>query len=264
LGRTPDLLVNTHAHVDHFGGNVRLKVAFPELRIAAHDIDAKWIEDTKRHLHEFYMQMPDDWRFDDDGAALLEICGGNSAVDVRLLDTSTLTVGERSFEVSRTEGHSPGHITLFERQTGVAICGDAALGWGPATEPGTPDAPSAYTDADAYLAGADAVLALDATVYCTGHFGAVDRARMSEIVAKSHDFVASFDRWILQKLSTGAPATLHEVAAAVSAEIPTYEFGFHIHASVQANLARMLRAGVVRAVMINGRRHFQKPGGATV
>jgi glyoxylase-like metal-dependent hydrolase (beta-lactamase superfamily II) len=30
LGRGPELLVNTHGHVDHFGGNAAMRVAFPE------------------------------------------------------------------------------------------------------------------------------------------------------------------------------------------------------------------------------------------
>lgn len=41
-----------------------------------------------------------------------------------LQDGATLGVGERTWEVIATPGHSPGHICLFERATGVLICGD--------------------------------------------------------------------------------------------------------------------------------------------
>lgn len=255
MGRKPDLLINTHGHVDHFGGNAALKAAYPELEIAAHHVDARWIEDIRRHLGEFYMMMPDDWFFEDGGTAFLEMCGGNTPVTRRLDDHDTLRVGNRSFQVHRSSGHSPGHISLFEEATGIAITGDAALGWGPPTAEGTPDAPSVYYDADAYLAGAQMAVDLGAGLYCTGHFGAVDAAGMRDIVERSRDFVASFDAWTLQALR-GGPATLHDVALSVSAQIPSYEFGFHIHASAQANLERHLRAGRAGTRVIDGRRHY--------
>lgn len=261
LGRGPDLLVNTHGHVDHFGGNATLRAAFPDLRIAAHHIDARWIEDIRRHHAEFYMQMPDDWAFEDGGAALLELCGGNTPVARRLSDEDVLEIGGRSFTIHRSEGHSPGHVCLFEAATGTAITGDAALGWGPPTAEGTPDAPSVYYDADAYLAGARMARDLGARTYLTGHFGAVDGARMTEIVADSDAFVAAFDRWILEALAGGDALTLHEVARYVSAQIPSYEFGFHIQASAQANLERHLRAGRVATDVDEGRRVYRAATG---
>ena len=257
LGRRPDLLVNTHAHVDHFGGNARMREAFPDLRVAAHHVDARWIEDTRRHLSEFYMQMPDDWRFEDDGAALLEMCGGNCAVDLRLEDDAILEIGSRRFRTIRTTGHSPGHIALVEDARGLAIIGDAALGFGPPTAEGTPDAPSVFYDADAYLDGARRVRDLGASLHLTGHFGAIDRPSMDRLVADSEAFVARFDRWSLEAIEDGRPRTLHEIAQAISERIPSYEFGFHIHASAQACLDRHLRAGRAVTGVEGGRRVYR-------
>ena len=260
IGRAPDWLVNTHAHVDHYGGNGRMQQLYPDLRIAAHEIDARWIEDIKRHIGEFYHEMPDDWFFDDGGAGFATMFTGNTAVDRRLGDDDTLTIGNRRFEVIRTSGHSPGHITLFERDTTIAICGDVALGWGPAVFGGTPKAPAVFTDPDAYLDGARRILALDASIYCTGHFGAVTRERMASIVADTEDFVASFDRWTLEALRARKALTLHEVALFIGRQIPDYDFGFHIHASAQATLDRHLRARRARTTMIEGRRHYLMAG----
>lgn len=260
LGRGPDLLVNTHGHVDHFGGNAGLKAVYPGLKIAAHWIDARWIEDVRRHVGEFYMQMPDDWFFDDGGEGFLALCGGNTPVDIRLDDGQKFTVGDRTFSIVRTQGHSPGHIMLHDPVARLAITGDVALGWGPPTAEGTPDAPSVFYDADAYLAGGRAAMELEADLFLTGHFGVLDREGMQKIVDDSAAFVASFDRWTLKALADGLPRTLHAIAKEVSAHIPSYEFGFHIHASSQACLERHLRRGAVRVEVINGRRHFQLAG----
>jgi len=260
-GARPDLLINTHGHVDHFGGNARLKSAFPNLRVAAHMHDARWIEDTRRHLGEFYMQMPEDWFFEDGGKAFLQMCGGNTAVDHRLDDGDVLRIGERAFSVFRSGGHSPGHVCLHERETGVAFVGDAALGWGPETADGTPDAPAVFYDADAYVAGARMAEALEASLYCTGHFGAIDPAAMSRLVADSARYVDSFLDWTLEALAERRARTLHDVALHVSSRLPGYEFGFHIHASAQAALERHLHAGNVRTEIHAGRRHYLRTAG---
>ncbi len=36
-GIKPDLLINTHGHVDHFGGNGRVRQEYPDIKIAIHN-----------------------------------------------------------------------------------------------------------------------------------------------------------------------------------------------------------------------------------
>src|SRR4051794_23311045 len=127
---TPDLLICTHGHVDHFGGNSALRLRYPAMKIAIQEDDALWAEDHERHLHEMYMCMPNSWQYDDGGKSFLELCGENSAVDLYLRDGQQLDVGSFHFRVIQTCGHSPGHITLHDAARKVAICGDVALGWG--------------------------------------------------------------------------------------------------------------------------------------
>ena len=118
-GLTPDLLVCTHGHVDHFGGNAVLRARYPDMRIALHEIDAPWAEDHERHLHEMYMCMPQTWQ-EPDPAGFLALCGDNSAVDLHLRDGQVLDFGSYRFRLVHTPGHSPGHISLHDAENGVA------------------------------------------------------------------------------------------------------------------------------------------------
>src|SRR5215207_1610329 len=129
-GLSPDLLICTHGHVDHFGGNSTLRERYPNMKIALQEDDALWAEDHERHLHEMYMCMPESWQYVDGGKLFLELCGANSAVDVYLRDGQELDFGNFCFRVIHTQGHSPGHITLHDAARRVVICGDVALGWG--------------------------------------------------------------------------------------------------------------------------------------
>src|SRR5215831_16403881 len=41
----PTLLICTHGHVYHFGGNAAARARYPDVRVAIHHIDVRWAED---------------------------------------------------------------------------------------------------------------------------------------------------------------------------------------------------------------------------
>ncbi len=258
-GLTPDLLICTHGHVDHFGGNAVLRGRYPGLKIAIHEDDALWAEDHERHLHEMYMCMPAIWQYDDGGKSFLELCGENSAVDLYLRDGQELDLGSFHFHVVQTRGHSPGHITLHDAARRVVICGDVALGSG-APVFGIANTSPYYYDADLYARGIETVLALDGALYCTGHFGSLDRAGMRALGEQSLGFVRSSARWSQDALDTSEPRSLGAIARTVLASLPGYDIGFHLYASVQAHLTKFCREGTARAVMVGGHKHYLRAG----
>jgi len=254
-GLSPDLLICTHGHVDHFGGNSVLRQRYPNMKIALQEDDALWAEDHERHLYEMYMCMPRTWQYDDGGKSFLELCGENSAVDLYLRDGQELDFGSFCFRVVHTRGHSPGHIMLHDAARRVVICGDVALGWG-ALAPGAPRINPYYYDADLYTQGIERALALDGALYCTGHAGALDQAGMRALGEKSLEFVRSLGQWSLDALDPAEPRSLGTVAQTVLELLPGYEIGFHLHASVQAHLSKHCREGRARAVMVGGHKHY--------
>src|SRR5258708_32576654 len=92
-GIKPALLVCTHGHVDHFGGNATLRDQYPDLKIALHRADVIWAEDHERHLHEMYVCMPQTWQFADGGKSHLEMCGANAAIDIHLKHGQQIQLG---------------------------------------------------------------------------------------------------------------------------------------------------------------------------
>jgi glyoxylase-like metal-dependent hydrolase (beta-lactamase superfamily II) len=254
-GLTPDLLICTHGHVDHFGGNSVLRERFPNLKIALHADDALWAEDHERHLYEMYMCMPRTWQYSDGGKSFLELCGENSAVDLYLCDGQELDFDSFHFRVLHTQGHSPGHITLHDPARRVVICGDTALGWG-ALAPGAPKINPYYYNPELYARGIQTVMGLDASLYCTGHFGALDQAGMQSLCQRSLEFVNSLAQWSLDALDPVEPRSLGTVAQLVLESLPGYEIGFHLHASTQAHLSIHCRDGRARAVMVDGHKHY--------
>ncbi len=102
------LIVNTHYHSDHVGGNHGFQTHW-HTPIAASAIDARLINDRDRDAcaAEWLGQPVEPYR-----------------VDQALMPGDVLSTGAVDLEVIAAPGHTLGHIVLFARESGVLIAGD--------------------------------------------------------------------------------------------------------------------------------------------
>jgi glyoxylase-like metal-dependent hydrolase (beta-lactamase superfamily II) len=128
-----DLVLITHADVDHFGGNEAIRAAAPRALVCAHAADVPWIESRELIMRERYgwyegygVPYPADvldW--------LRDAMGADVSVDVRLQGGEEIRLGpELTVRVLHLPGHSPGHVGLWEPQSRTAIVQDAVLARG--------------------------------------------------------------------------------------------------------------------------------------
>ena len=103
-------VVLTHAHVDHIAGleKVQEAVAPVSIPILIHEAEESFLTDPGLNL----------------SAVLPEPIRAPEASG-RITHGQTMHLGEQSFEVRHTPGHSPGGVTLYEADSGVALVGDA-------------------------------------------------------------------------------------------------------------------------------------------
>ena len=109
-GRPLDLLLNTHLHSDHCGGNAALQAAYPAVRT--------WIPPGQ-------LQQVRDW----DTVALTYVPTGQTCprfrVDEALRPGSVVQLGAQSWQVHAAAGHDPHSIVLFEPHSRALISADA-------------------------------------------------------------------------------------------------------------------------------------------
>ena len=104
----PEVVVLTHAHVDHIAGLFEFRSRYPGVPIWIHRAEERWLTDPALNLSAFAgvpVTAPEPDRLLDAGETL-ELCG-------------------QPWRVLHTPGHSPGGITLVHDDSRQAIVGDA-------------------------------------------------------------------------------------------------------------------------------------------
>lgn len=110
------LVVNTHWHSDHVGGNARLQAMGAGIAAATPDAQAVARRDPGCCLAE-YLDQP----------------VAPYTVDEPLDDGQVVRLGEADWQVVRTPGHTPGHLSLWQPDERLLVAGDALsdydVGW---------------------------------------------------------------------------------------------------------------------------------------
>ncbi len=94
---TAELIVNTHAHLDHVGANAAVKDA-TGAHLLMHPADRPLYQQLRMQWEWLNRLMPEP---------------SSAVVDGDLLHGQTLSVGRLSCTVLHTPGHSPGSVSLF-------------------------------------------------------------------------------------------------------------------------------------------------------
>ncbi|MDE5690771.1 MAG: MBL fold metallo-hydrolase [Alistipes sp.] len=105
-GLHPVLAVNTHGHFDHTLGVCHLKQRYG-IPFALSSQDAFLLENAQTSGTIFGVRV-----------------GEMPTIDIDLEQQTEIRFGQTTLRVIPTPGHTPGHVALYEPQTGVVFTGD--------------------------------------------------------------------------------------------------------------------------------------------
>ncbi len=214
------LLVNSHAHADHMGGDAAV-IARSQAKLAAPLREAEWIEDHDRYMSELWEGFPGVLELDSGtDRRVRQMCGSNVRVDIPLRDGDRLTVGTHELKVVITGGHSPAHLVLFDASSGVLFTFDSVQGHGTARLDGPTLLAPLYYDRRRYLSGLVRLLEEDFELLAPSHGKVVDREEGRRLIEDSIAFVHELDQYVLGLLKENVTMSTREVAARIG-----YEFG---------------------------------------
>ncbi|HEY4277185.1 MAG TPA: MBL fold metallo-hydrolase [Conexibacter sp.] len=263
LGSDPSeiaLLVNTHAHHDHRGGNATVLAASPGVTIAVPEREIGWAESSERYLRQ-----------SQDGAfpgvfipteaaqqRVRDLAGDDVVVDRGLVDGDTLDVGDgTTLHAIATPGHSPGHLAFHDRERSLLYAGDAIQGEGVQFE-GRKWLFPCYSDVETYAASLARVEAVDAEIVCSAHYGVMGRADVRGLMATSRAFMGELDAHLGALLNRSGTLDLADAVAATLEAFPGYQDTVGVYTTVAAHLDHMVRRGSVRAAIVQRRKQWQQ------
>lgn len=249
-GLQPDFVLNSHADVDHFGGNAAIRDAAPKAVFLAHRLDVAWIESADAILRERYgWYAAHDLGYARDVLDwLAHAMGPDRPIDVRLRGGEQIRLGrDLVVDVLHLPGHSPGHLGVWEPASRTAIVLDAVMGRGLLDMEGGVISPPPYFDVDAYLGAARTLSELRPQRLLTAHYDVMEGAEVERFLYDTVAFVEDASRIAEEALQTSGELTLAELVERADPELgPFTAMANELGGTMRAHLQALVRQGHAR------------------
>jgi glyoxylase-like metal-dependent hydrolase (beta-lactamase superfamily II) len=247
-------VIDSHADVDHYGGNTEARALFPRARLRAHPLDRPLIESWGRITAERYgwyraygLDYPAvSWEW------LERAAGPDGALDGEVDEGETIDLGGITVEVVHLPGHSPGHLGLLEPMSGTAVIADAAMERGFPDLDGLPLSPPPYVDPVAYRRTIARLREFAPRLLGTAHFPTLETDEATGFLDRGAAFVDELEAGLEGGLGE-SPLTLPELLERCAETLGPYrDAEVELSRSLGAHLEALVAAGDAAATERDG------------
>jgi len=104
----PQAVLLTHAHFDHIGAVEEIRKAY-NVPVYVHEKEASWLTDPSLNGSQLFLN----------GRSIVA-----SPADILLNEEGEMSIGEFTFEIFETPGHSPGSVSFYVKDINTVFAGD--------------------------------------------------------------------------------------------------------------------------------------------
>jgi glyoxylase-like metal-dependent hydrolase (beta-lactamase superfamily II) len=125
-----ELILNTHGHFDHTGGNGAIK-RFSRAEVLIHNEDAPFLYDRNSCFELYFAPVIKAMGgvLEEEKEMFLEMAGPEVTVDRCIEDGYSIDVGNGvELKAVHLPGHTPGSVGFFWEKEGIFFSGDSAVG----------------------------------------------------------------------------------------------------------------------------------------
>jgi glyoxylase-like metal-dependent hydrolase (beta-lactamase superfamily II) len=165
-------VINTHSDYDHTGGNKAVKELLPNALICCGERDRAMIVDLSKMIDERYNEFAKEHGFSESKEAIdfIGTVAFETPIDIGFTGGERIDLGNRFVQIVHTPGHSWGHLSILDEQTGAIMIGDAVLGQSVLLATGEHAFPPTYRFLEAYRATIRMIKGLNPSEILTSHY----------------------------------------------------------------------------------------------
>jgi glyoxylase-like metal-dependent hydrolase (beta-lactamase superfamily II) len=248
-----DLVLATHGHPDHSGGQSSWRAVAPKVRVGAPLVDAPWVESFDRQWVQFWDDYPGIIDNSSSRELLASLCVPEPQVDLLLRDGDVFFVGSRDFRVVETRGHSWGHCAYYDVRSRTLFTGDAVQGRGIASSDGTTVFAPLYVDVEGARWGLRRLLELPFDMLCPAHAAPMDRDAGLAFIKESLAFIDEVEELTLRMLeeSGSSPLLTRDLANRIGSLVGAMpSLTPQTAPTARAHLYQLARSGLIDAAWI--------------
>jgi len=171
------------------------------------------VESVDRLMKDRYRQFEADHNIGYGDELLGDLRGmvsGDASVDFRFRSGVSIGVKDRALRVLHTPGHTPGHVMLYDPDSGVLVGGDGFFGRGIDDVEGNPTQPPPYHLYEGYNNTLQLVDALAVETLSFTHYPLLHGDEIDDMIGESEQFVSDVDAVLDDLLSERDAITVQE------------------------------------------------------
>jgi glyoxylase-like metal-dependent hydrolase (beta-lactamase superfamily II) len=252
LGVDVSHILVTHADVDHSGGLAGARALSPDALAVCHPLDRPLVDSVDRMIDERYLELRHAHGIDP-GPEFCEWVRANDdggAVDAVLTPPTKLDLGGRRLAILHTPGHTRGHLTVVDEETGTAIVADAVMADGVPDASGKPAFAPTYRWVRDYRASCDALRRLAPARLLCSHFPVVEGPdNVAAFLDETESFTWRLEEAILAAFaSTPRALRLTDLVTTAAPQVRTWDakLDWTLAQPVAGHLEDLVARGLVR------------------